>query len=72
MNLPYFPIGIGIFDGYRFILLDGEYTISNYCNALLQLGGNCHEMSSYSYESLADFFPKDLLSTLCYYFGFIG
>ena len=72
MNLPYFPIGIGIFDGYRFILLDGEYTISNYCNALLQLGGNCYEMSSYSYESLADFFPKDLLSTLCYYFGFIG
>lgn len=71
-NLLKFPLGIGVFDGYRYIMLDGEFTISRYCNELVEMGGNCYEMNSYSYASLAEFFPKDILSTLIFYFGFMG
>ncbi|EMC7915981.1 hypothetical protein VLI49_001504 [Enterobacter kobei] len=71
-NILNFPLGIGVFDGYRYIMLDGEFTISQYCNELIEIGGNCYEMNSYSYDSLAEFFPKDILSTLIFYFGFMG
>ncbi|HHA1351129.1 TPA: hypothetical protein ACOEER_002198 [Enterobacter ludwigii] len=71
-NILNFPLGIGVFDGYRYIMLDGEFTISRYCNELVVIGGNCYEMNSYSYDSLAEFFPKDILSTLIFYFGFMG
>lgn len=71
-NIISIPLGVGIFDGYRYVMLNGDFTIASYCNELINSGGNCYEMSSYSLNSLAEFFPKDILSTLIFYYGFIG
>lgn len=71
-NLAAFPFGVGVFDGYRYILLTGDFTIGNYCHELVNYGGNCYEMNSYGLNSLAEFFPKDILSTSVFYFGFFG